>query len=297
MKNIKRNILLVVIIFLSTNGFSQKKKTKLAVLDFVVAGIDSTYKNVLIEQTRIAFINTGKYKVIETSEIDKVNHLVKDSTTKENHLYDKNGNFNIKAITSIKSITEVGVIGSIAKFGDMYSIAIKGITSSNNRTSFAKSGIAKSFPEIPFVLQSLISDEKNGYNIKRIAQIDFNGPLYIYPTDNAQSVNWSPKDMYTTKTEATSILNGKKNTEKIVEIYGDGEYAANICNQLNAYGYDDWYLPSKEELNAMFNSEDEIDNFPADNMAYWYSTEDTDKTDKYKLDERACRCVRRDEQN
>jgi hypothetical protein len=55
----------------------------------------------------------------------------------------------------------------------------------------------------------------------------------------------------------------------------DGVYiwgaAFTVCENLVIDGYDDWYLPSKEELNLLYTNKDAIGGFIDD--AYWSSTE------------------------
>lgn len=48
--------------------------------------------------------------------------------------------------------------------------------------------------------------------------------------------------------------------------------AMNACNNLVYAGYSDWYLPSIQELNAMYLNKDKIGGFATDD-AYWSSTE------------------------
>ena len=62
----------------------------------------------------------------------------------------------------------------------------------------------------------------------------------------------------------TDIGYGKRNTEMLVDAMGDetydyksgsdktSNYAAKICADYSLNGYDDWFLPSKDELNLMF---------------------------------------------
>lgn len=49
------------------------------------------------------------------------------------------------------------------------------------------------------------------------------------------------------------------------------DYAVNECMQLYQNGYNDWYLPTKDELNEMYLHKDVIGNFKP--FAYWSCTE------------------------
>jgi hypothetical protein len=57
----------------------------------------------------------------------------------------------------------------------------------------------------------------------------------------------------------TAIGTGSSNTQKIVAMFGNAEpyesktdYAAKLCADYRGGGYDDWFLPSKDELNLMY---------------------------------------------
>lgn len=50
------------------------------------------------------------------------------------------------------------------------------------------------------------------------------------------------------------IGTGKANTEEIVKKLGNGDYAAKACSDYEYNGYDDWFLPSKDELNLMYEN-------------------------------------------
>ena len=50
-----------------------------------------------------------------------------------------------------------------------------------------------------------------------------------------------------------------------------GNFAAKVCADFQGGGYGDWYLPSKSELNLMYNQKDVIGGFA--NALYWSSTE------------------------
>ena len=50
--------------------------------------------------------------------------------------------------------------------------------------------------------------------------------------------------------------------------------AARLCGDLVEGGYSDWYLPSQDELNALYTNRVAIGNFTTDR--YWTSTEYSD---------------------
>jgi hypothetical protein len=87
--------------------------------------------------------------------------------------------------------------------------------------------------------------------------------------DQTTGVSWGPVGVKINGTSAV-IGSGKSNTDSIAK-YLKGNYAAYLCDTLKLNGYDDWYLPSKDELLKMFQSRDTVGNY-ADNR-YWSSTQ------------------------
>jgi len=107
-----------------------------------------------------------------------------------------------------------------------------------------------------------------------VPTITFNSnTLWIHPTDNAVDVKWADDQFIITG--ATSLTDGKANTTTIVNILGAGTYAAKICDDLEAFGHSDWYLPSRDELSAMEDNKTAIGNFDT-GKAYWSSSEYAD---------------------
>jgi hypothetical protein len=73
---------------------------------------------------------------------------------------------------------------------------------------------------------------------------------------------------------STAIGTGKTNTEAILSAFGGSGYAAAVCDSLVIGGYDDWFLPSKDELQTMIDSLalKGLGNF-SPSGSYWSSSE------------------------
>jgi hypothetical protein len=89
--------------------------------------------------------------------------------------------------------------------------------------------------------------------------------------------NQTNKDINKTKIEMGS---GAANTNAIINVYNNSNYAANICKKYNGGGFNDWYLPSLDELKLIYENVGpssklkNIGKFNNDMMAsYWSSSE------------------------
>ena len=81
----------------------------------------------------------------------------------------------------------------------------------------------------------------------------------------------------------TAIGNGKRNTELLAKAMGDTTYytmgakkvayAAKLCYDLVFNGFDDWFLPSKDELNLLYVNLCKKDLGDFDEDSYWSSSE------------------------
>ena len=108
-----------------------------------------------------------------------------------------------------------------------------------------------------------------------IFYLDYTGEHgLICAATNQDKVFWSNENRVTGATDFV-IGTGLTNTGKIVNTMGPLgiQSAAQICEELVLNGYDDWFLPSKDELSAMY------DNLAVQGLGdfewntYWSSTE------------------------
>ena len=111
-----------------------------------------------------------------------------------------------------------------------------------------------------------------------IAYIDNTGEhgLIAAKKDQSTGIQWHNGSNIAIGASGTAIGTGKSNTTKIVQVQGNGSYAAKLCDNLVIDGYDDWFLPSKDELNILYQNRYLIGGFTTnsdyDNY-YWSSSE------------------------
>ncbi len=111
------------------------------------------------------------------------------------------------------------------------------------------------------------------------------GGLVAAPTDQSSSAQWGclgtdlAGDDASVAPELEGLGNGQANTTAIVNNCAEAGRAAKICDDLELGGYSDWFLPSKDELNLMYQNigpgatgaNENIGNFAQ--LQYWSSTE------------------------
>jgi len=64
---------------------------------------------------------------------------------------------------------------------------------------------------------------------------------------------WCSGSLLPTNAVSTEVGMGAINSETIVASVGQGSYAAYACKELILNGYNDWFLPSKEELYFLYS--------------------------------------------
>lgn len=96
--------------------------------------------------------------------------------------------------------------------------------------------------------------------------------------DQSPEIRWFNGSEVQTNASGTAIGTGSSNTDAIINIQGATEtsYAAGLARAYAGGGFDDWFLPSKYELNQMYVNKatlEAVAGFTAFGSLYWSSTE------------------------
>ncbi len=101
--------------------------------------------------------------------------------------------------------------------------------------------------------------------------------LICASTDQSEGIAWQNGLLFATNITNTDIGAGFTNTTNLVSIlFGEGNFAAQLCYDLELNGYNDWFLPSLKELSKIYTNLATIDigNFPNNaGVFYWSSSE------------------------
>lgn len=105
--------------------------------------------------------------------------------------------------------------------------------------------------------------------------------------DDGSGIQWYNGSYTDTEAHGDGVYAGEMNTMLIIANQGSNsnDYAAGVCANYTVtesdVTYGDWYLPSKEELNLMYQNKEDIDATAGNNGGsgfasyyYWSSTED-----------------------
>jgi len=99
-------------------------------------------------------------------------------------------------------------------------------------------------------------------------------------TDQSILSFWGCHGTLISGADGTEIGTGNQNTADILTECSETNIAAYICDTLTLGGYNDWYLPSKEELNKLYENIGQGNVLGLGNVGgfadefYWTSTED-----------------------
>ena len=100
--------------------------------------------------------------------------------------------------------------------------------------------------------------------------------LITTPSDQTMVAVWGCQG--TTIGTSTAIGTGQSNTTAIVTQCTNSFFgtAAEACNDLVLNGYNDWYLPSRDELDLLYQNKDAIGGFYTGWWVYYWSSSESD---------------------
>lgn len=143
--------------------------------------------------------------------------------------------------------------------------------------------------DIPMVASYKVGDFAQGGIVFWVDETGQHG-LVCAKEDQSSNARWYAGTYGSTQAKGDGPFSGEANTSIIIAVQvaigDDGEtYAARICNELQitegGKTYSDWYLPSKEELNLMYQNMPVIEATSTANGGstfaddyYWSSTEE-----------------------
>lgn len=96
---------------------------------------------------------------------------------------------------------------------------------------------------------------------------------FIAPeNDQSSGVQWGCRGTATSGGTQSTLGSGQQNTSNILATCSTSNIAARICANLEVNGFDDWYLPSYDELEKLYENRAIIGGF-TNTASYWSSTE------------------------
>jgi hypothetical protein len=277
-------------------------KTMVALVS--VASPSTAFSTQVLTRLESAIVSSGKLVVVDRANLDKV---------REEQGFQLSGEVDDESAKSIGKLLGAGAIvtGSLADLGDVYSLTLKTI---NIETATVAVSYLADLAKSTRIETLLASGGGAAGTVTRTAQtggsaaaatppapaykIGDTGPaggLIFYDKGN-NSGGWRYLEAASAETEKTSfwcteqfpydpikdaraVGAGKSNTEFVMraanERGGGFDWAAEICDSLEINSYDDWFLPSRDELNLMYGNlhRKGLGEFRSDK--YWSSTTGT----------------------
>ncbi|MDR2633448.1 MAG: DUF1566 domain-containing protein [Treponema sp.] len=274
-------------------------KTMVALVS--VASPSTAFSTQVLTRLESAIVSSGKLVVVDRANLDKV---------REEQGFQLSGEVDDESAKSIGKLLGAGAIvtGSLADLGDVYSLTLKAINIETATVAVSYlADLAKS-PRIETLLASGGGAAGTGTRTapsasKTVApaaqapaappaptyKIGDTGPsggivfydkfsssggwryLETAPVETEQQFPWGDVGVGGT---SSALGDGKRNTQLIVEELRKKRIggAAQYCDDLEYGGYTDWFLPSNDELNLMYQNLKEKGLGGFTNDVYWSSS-------------------------
>jgi hypothetical protein len=149
-------------------------------------------------------------------------------------------------------------------------------------------GTVQTFMATPTAIIPAVGDSYGGGVVGYVYQngdpgyTSNNIPVLITSTAPQGFTRWYNGSNITTGATAATLGSGFTNTNTIISVQGAvaTSYAAGVAKAHNGGGYNDWYLPSQDELNKLYINRSTIGGFANTMNYFWTSTESGTNTAK-----------------
>ncbi|MDR3303436.1 MAG: DUF1566 domain-containing protein [Treponema sp.] len=261
-----------------------KGGTKVAILNF--GSPSNQFSEYAIDELSANLVNSQKLVIVDRREIDLIRSEV---------------DFQYSGEVSDASMQSIGrmlgaqsiISGRLSRIGDVYRIVIRVL----NVESAAVQAQYRTDIVNDSRVKALLADENTEQRdtqsgkIYELGAIGPSGGRVFYdkgmfsngwqyleaaPAEMDATAQWSANQKNLAGT-GTAVGSGKRNTQLIVERLkqlGETNRAAQLCDDLSFDGFDDWFLPSKDELNLMYINLKQKGLGDFSDGSYWSSTQD-----------------------
>ncbi|MDR0443396.1 MAG: DUF1566 domain-containing protein [Treponema sp.] len=311
----KKAIMLIGLCAVTAALFAQNTLPRLAVVSFNTNDVTDQIRRDAITVRNIVesqMVATGKYQIVTRDDIDKLleNQRIQVSAISSSENLQKLQLANIKYI----------VTGALDAMGSDYAITIRVLDVSTGQFShsandFMGGGSRELYNGITALMvkfNSGMSAGEGGAIVQGAGSRsgasgnykvgDF-GPAggHIFYDKGVFSGGWRYLEAAPAETEftaqwgayekdvagtGTGVGSGKRNTQLIVDrLKGLGESgrAAQLCASMNFDGFDDWFLPSKDELDLMYKNLKQKGLGGFGGGYYWSSSQNNSNSAWYQL--------------
>jgi hypothetical protein len=262
-----------------------------------VASSSAQFSEYVISRLEAAVVSGGKLVVVDRANLDRV---------REEQGFQLSGEVDDESAKSIGKLLGAGAIvtGSFANLGDVYGLSLKAINMETATvavsypadiarstrietllasgggaagTGTAQKGTAAEAPAAPPAPVYKIGDTGPAGGIVFYDKGGNSGGwryLEAAPASTESKLKWLTNHVTVGGTK-TEVGTGKRNTQIITADLSKGvPEAALHCVELEHEGFQDWFLPSRDELNLMYINLKRKDLGGFGNDLYWSSSED-----------------------
>lgn len=284
--------LLLIFTFIITTVLHAQEDKKVAVFD-PAGDVPNNIKTIIREELSNAVVNTLGFTVLERELINKV--IAESQFQMSGHVDDGQiGELGKKMGANYVCYATISLVGK-NYYISCKMVDVKTARIERQNTGMTSNGMNDLFSVVASVSRNMLQQSGSSSEF-----IPTTVQTTSYSKPKAKPVNSKPvpNNLPSISVYGMDILIMPNDITKEKLVW---EEANNTCNTSTAYNYDDWRLPTKEEINVMYSNQAVVKNMnpywywsgSSDGEVFWRQAFDADKL--VKADPRArshVRCVR-----